>query len=87
MSNTYEVIPYHYLKNETTGETASMFGARPPGFTLVQNGFTVRTIDNRGGVTTGLHWLRVPATEEDATKAAISTASATNGVYAGIKSK
>ena len=59
MRKTIRVVPRAFLRNPRTGETASLFGAKPPGFEVCREGYTWERVDSRGEITRGL--CRVPA--------------------------
>lgn len=72
MSNhTITVIPRKVWKNSKTNQTASIYGAVPPGndWSVTQIGFTVR-INRNGSISTGLASLPYNATIEEATEVA-----------------
>lgn len=54
LTKTIEVIPGRFLLDPKTGQTASFYGAHPPGFEVHVEGFTWRVVDHEGRVTVGL---------------------------------
>lgn len=53
MTGTIEVIPRTILR-DANGNEASPYGAHPPGYQPVTDGWTWRVTDHRGNVTVGL---------------------------------